>query len=105
MLPARIRPHRSEARRAAGGGSELDFVSRVFCPWAGIDEDAVTGSAHAVLAPFWQQRLGAGGRPLRARQCSPRGGEMTCDVQDSCVQLHSSAVIVLKGSLLLAERC
>lgn len=84
-----------------GGGGELDFVSRAFGPWAGIDEDPVTGSSHAVLAPYWQQRLGIDGRPLRARQCSPRGGEMACDVGRDSVQLHSSAVVVLKGSLLL----
>jgi len=84
-----------------GGGGELDFVSRAFGPWAGVDEDPVTGSSHAVLAPYWQQRLGIAGRPLRARQCSPRGGEMACDVQRDSVQLHSKAVIVLKGSLLL----
>lgn len=105
MQPARMRLQRVRAHGAAGGGGELDFVSRVFCPWAGIDEDAVTGSAHAVLAPFWQRHAGMEDRPLRARQCSPRGGEMTCEVQRSCVQLHSSAVIVLKGSLLLGRRC
>ena len=27
-------------------------------PFAGIDEDPVTGSAHCCLAPFWSPRLG-----------------------------------------------
>ncbi len=31
-----------------------DFYSRYFAPWVGIPEDPVTGSAHTVLAPYWQ---------------------------------------------------
>ena len=37
----------------AQGDSSSHFVSRFFAPWAGIDEDPVTGSAHSVLGPFW----------------------------------------------------
>ena len=76
-------------------------MSRDFSPWAGIDEDPVTGSAHAVLAPYWRARLGTGERALRARQCSPRGGEMLCEVVGQRVRLVSSAVVVFKGTLLL----
>src|SRR3546814_8909289 len=39
-------------------GDDTDIVSRVFAPGAGIDEDPVTGSAHAVLTPYWTNRLG-----------------------------------------------
>ena len=38
--------------------TDTDIVSRVFAPGAGIDEDPVTGSAHAVLTPYWAERLG-----------------------------------------------
>ena len=38
--------------------SEFDFVSRFFAPGAGLDEDPVTGSAHACLGPYWCARLG-----------------------------------------------
>lgn len=34
-----------------------DFYSRYFAPWVGILEDPVTGSAHTVLAPYWQKVL------------------------------------------------
>ena len=34
-----------------------DFYSRYFAPWVGIPEDPVTGSAHTVLAPYWQKVL------------------------------------------------
>ena len=39
-------------------GDEQDVASRVFCPFVGIDEDPVTGAAHAALVPFWAERLG-----------------------------------------------
>jgi PhzF family phenazine biosynthesis protein len=57
-------------------GDEVDFVSRYFVPAAGIDEDPVTGSAHAMLMPYWSERLGK--TELRARQISARGGEVGC---------------------------
>ena len=36
----------------------FDFVSRFFAPGLGIAEDAVTGSAHCSLAPYWAEKLG-----------------------------------------------
>ena len=36
----------------APGGEGADFTSRVFVPKIGLDEDQVTGSAHAVLGPL-----------------------------------------------------
>jgi hypothetical protein len=39
-------------------GGRYHFVSRYFAPWVGIPEDPVTGSAHTVLAPYWQTILG-----------------------------------------------
>lgn len=38
------------------GDGNLDVVGHVFAPTLGIAEDAVTGSAHAVLAPYWAHR-------------------------------------------------
>ena len=46
-------------------------------------------------------RLGTGERALRARQCSPRSGEMLCQVAGERVRLVSPAVIIFKGTLLL----
>ena len=45
---------------SSGGGHRYDFLSRFFAPWMGIPEDHVTGSAHAVLGPYWQARLPSG---------------------------------------------
>lgn len=50
--------------------SGVHFVSRVFGPLVGIDEDPVTGSAHSVLAPYWAQKLGVSGQSLTAKQVS-----------------------------------
>lgn len=56
----------------APGGEGSDFVSRLFAPAIGIDEDPVTGSAHCALGPFWAERLGRD--VLTARQTGPRPG-------------------------------
>ncbi len=57
-------------------GLGTDVVSRVFVPGGGVDEDSVTGSAHAVLTPFWAARLGRDS--FTAHQASARGGDLTC---------------------------
>jgi PhzF family phenazine biosynthesis protein len=53
-----------------------DFVSRFFAPSKGVPEDPVTGSAHCALTPYWATRLGK--KTLKARQVSPRGGDLVC---------------------------
>jgi predicted PhzF superfamily epimerase YddE/YHI9 len=53
-----------------------DFVSRFFAPEKGVPEDPVTGSAHCALTPYWAKRLGK--TTMRARQASPRGGDLIC---------------------------
>lgn len=65
----------------------------------GIPEDPVTGSAHSVLGPYWAQHLGR--NDLRARQCSPRGGDLVLrvDVMGGRVHVAGPAVIVLEGTL------
>lgn len=79
-------------------GDEHDFVSRFFIPAAGVDEDPVTGSAHCLLTPFWGKRLEK--QQLRARQCSPRGGELCCEWTGQRVRLTGSAVCYARGEIL-----
>ena len=80
-------------------GDATDFVSRMFAPGAGIDEDSVTGSAHAVLTPYWAQRLG---KPsLTAYQASARGGYVGCRLADDRVVLTGQCVTVIEGSFTL----
>lgn len=60
----------------APGDQGYDFISRFFAPDKGVPEDSVTGSAHCALTPLWSKRLGK--KTLKARQVSPRGGDLTC---------------------------
>jgi PhzF family phenazine biosynthesis protein len=60
----------------ATGDEGYDIVSRFFAPDKGVPEDPVTGSAHCALVPFWAKRLGK--KTLKARQASPRGGDLLC---------------------------
>jgi len=67
-----------------------DFVSRFFAPNHGIPEDPVTGSAHCKLAPYWAKRLDKA--TMTARQASPRGGTLVCEVVGDRVKLAGTCV-------------
>jgi len=79
--------------------NECDFVSRYFAPNFGIDEDPVTGSAHCLLAPYWAGILDK--TSLQARQISPRGGNLICEVQKDRTVLTGSCVDYLQGEIKL----
>lgn len=83
-------------------GSECDFVSRFFAPKYGIDEDPVTGSAHAILTPYWVERLGR--NDLHACQLSPRGGKLLCVLRDKRVSISGKVVPYLKGTITLTQQ-
>ena len=82
---------------ARGEDPEVDFVSRYFAGAFGIDEDPVTGSAHCVLGPYWQQRLGKS--EFLARQISRRGGLLRVRVEGERARIAGQAVTVLRGEL------
>ena len=84
---------------ATAPGRDTDIISRVFAPAAGIDEDPVTGSAHAVLAPYWAGRLGR--NHFTAFQASARGGRMECTLAGDRVVLHGQCVTVIEGEFVL----
>lgn len=79
----------------APGDERFDVVSRVFAPAAGIDEDPVTGSAHAVLVPYWAGRLGR--NRFSAFQASKRGGALDCTLAGDRVILGGICVTVIEG--------
>jgi PhzF family phenazine biosynthesis protein len=83
---------------AADSGTAHDIVSRFFAPSVGIDEDAVTGSAHCLLGPYWQPKLGR--ETLVGYQASTRGGTVRVRVTGARVELGGKALTVLNGSLL-----
>lgn len=78
--------------------ANYDFVSRVFGPAVGIDEDPVTGSAHCSLTPFWAKKLNK--TELSARQVSARGGDLFLQLQQERVFISGRAITVFKGELL-----
>jgi PhzF family phenazine biosynthesis protein len=83
----------------AGEPGPVDFVSRYFAPSHGIDEDPVTGSAHATLAPLWAERLGK--TRLRARQVSRRGGELSCALEGERARIGGQCRLVIVGTFLV----
>ncbi|MBK8611817.1 MAG: PhzF family phenazine biosynthesis protein [Chitinophagaceae bacterium] len=78
-------------------GKNADFVSRFFAPGAGVDEDPVTGSAHAQLIPFWAEKLGK--NEMRAVQLSKRGGELWCEQKGDRVIIKGTAVFYMVGEI------
>ena len=83
----------------APGANGVDFVSRFFAPAQGIPEDPVTGSSHCTLIPYWAARLGR--TKLRARQISPRGGDLTCVLAGERVTIGGRCVSYLEGTISL----
>ncbi len=77
---------------------QYDFVSRVFAPAIGIDEDPVTGSVHCALTPFWAEKLAK--NQLTARQISARGGNLFLTLNNQRVDISGTAITVFKGELL-----
>jgi len=80
-------------------GDETDIISRAFAPGGGIDEDPVTGSAHAVIIPYWAKRLGCD--RFTAYQASTRGGRLTCRLDGERAVLGGTCVTVIEGTFFL----
>jgi PhzF family phenazine biosynthesis protein len=80
-------------------GDRVPVVSRVFVPYLGIDEDPVTGSAHAALAPYWVERLGR--NDFDALQASARTGMLHCRLDGDRVLLGGRCHTVIVGNFQL----
>jgi PhzF family phenazine biosynthesis protein len=80
-------------------GADTAITSRVFAAYHGIDEDPVTGSAHAALVPLWAQRIGR--NRFSALQASKRGGHIDCELKGDRVILGGHCVTVIEGHFQL----
>ena len=80
-------------------GDRKDVASRVFASYHGIDEDPVTGSAHAALVPFWAKRFGRS--EFTALQASERGGLLNCHLAGDRVILGGHCQTVIVGQFQL----
>lgn len=76
---------------------EYDFISRYFWPANGGDEDPVTGSIHAGLAPYWAERLDKSS--LVAYQASKRGGVVFCQLVNDRVLVSGFGALYLQGKV------
>ena len=76
-------------------GDHSDITSRVFAAYHGIDEDPVTGSAHAALVPFWAKKLDR--HRFTALQASKRGGQLECELRGAFAEE--------KGRVILGGHC
>ena len=75
----------------------IDFVSRYFAPWIGINEDPVTGSSHTILGPYWGQKLHK--THMTAYQASTRGGTLRIKVSGERTYIGGQAVTVFSGQV------
>ena len=80
-------------------GQSTAIASRVFAAYHGIDEDPVTGSAHAALVPYWSDRLGR--TRFTALQASMRSGHLDCELAGDRVILGGRCVTVIEGHFQL----
>lgn len=80
---------------AASNTAEYDFHYRYFWPWAGTNEDPVTGGIQTFLTKYWVEKLKK--KKLKAFQSSERTGFMTVELLDNTVLIYGEAVIVLEG--------
>ena len=81
---------------------EHDFYSRYFAPAVGVNEDPVTGSTHASLAPYWGRKLGK--TILKAYQASKRGGTLECELApDNRVFIRGEARTVFEIEMKTGE--
>jgi predicted PhzF superfamily epimerase YddE/YHI9 len=73
----------------------------MFAPLAGIDEDPVCGSAHCMLGPYWTMKHGLVGVEVKAKQVSPRGGDLRLiwEAEKGIVRLRGESKLILKGEI------
>lgn len=81
----------------ADEGKPYDFVQRFFGPGVGIDEDPVTGSAFADVAPYWCDRFDL--ESVVGYQASRRGGYVRAIQTLSSVRLLGQVSVYLRGEL------
>jgi PhzF family phenazine biosynthesis protein len=82
---------------APSGTADYDFHYRYFWPWAGTNEDPVTGGVQTFLAKYWGEKLNK--KIMKAFQSSARTGCMEISLQNETVLVTGDAVIILEGNL------
>ena len=79
---------------------EYHFITRYFNPWAGVNEDPVTGSVHTLLAAYWSRIMGI--KELKAYQASERGGELLLRIKENNrLEIVGEAKVIFRGEFAL----
>ncbi|MBI3139393.1 MAG: PhzF family phenazine biosynthesis protein [Sphingobacteriales bacterium] len=73
----------------------FDFHYRYFWPWAGTNEDPVTGGVQTFLTKYWATKLNK--TKLNAFQSSRRTGRMMTELLQDKVLIYGEAIIVFEG--------
>ena len=76
---------------------EFDFHYRYFWPWAGTNEDPVTGGVQTFLTKYWATKLNK--NKLNAFQSSLRTGMMNTELCQDKVMIYGEAVTIFEGQL------
>jgi predicted PhzF superfamily epimerase YddE/YHI9 len=105
MQAVAVPPAQRDGLRSAEAVPELDDLEaqadyrlRFFAPGLGIREDPVTGSAHALVARWWQERLGRD--RVVGWQCSDRpGGVVSEGGASGMIRLTGQGVLLWDGHL------
>jgi len=80
---------------AGSDNAEFDFHYRYFWPWAGTNEDPVTGGVQTFLTKYWAVKLNK--NKLKVFQSSKRTGIMTTELLQDKVLIYGEAVTVFEG--------
>jgi PhzF family phenazine biosynthesis protein len=84
---------------AKSNDTGFDFHYRYFWPWAGTNEDPVTGGVQTFLTKYWANKLGK--NKFKAYQSSSRTGIMTTELINNKVLIYGEAVITFEGEFKL----
>jgi len=80
---------------ARSDNPDFDFHYRYFWPWAGTNEDPVTGGVQTFLTKYWAEKLNK--NKLKTFQSSLRTGMLTTELIQNHVLIYGEAVTVFEG--------
>ncbi|TMI97879.1 MAG: PhzF family phenazine biosynthesis protein [Bacteroidetes bacterium] len=86
---------------ARSSNANFDFHYRYFWPWAGSNEDPVTGGIQTFLTKYWAGKLNK--NEFKAFQSSLRTGMMSTELFPDKVLIYGEAVTVLEGEFNIGE--
>ncbi|KAF9654113.1 Diaminopimelate epimerase-like protein [Thelephora ganbajun] len=84
---------------STSGKFSEDYITRMFAPIGGVDEDHVCGSANCTMGPYWATQKGI--TELRVRQVSERGGKLRVGIHEDHIKVRGQVKVAGVGQLFL----